>query len=227
MNAAQLAADAKARVGKAGYWYGTYLPQVGTEVLLQAKAKQYPTRYTPDYILRSRKWLGMSVCDCAGLIKGLYWIADFGGKYQSATDLSANGLLARCTVTGPISEIPETPGLLVWKEGHVGVYVGNGSVVESRGVDYGVVMTALKDRGWSKWGKIGFITYEAAQDWRALYNESQAMLTQANEQIRLLNIQVASLKQNLVDAAQTVADLEEEKAGVQGAIQEILDYAEL
>lgn len=43
--------------------------------------------------------------------------------------------------------------------GHVGVYIGNGQVVEARGHAYGVVQTALKGRGWTKWGKCKFIEY--------------------------------------------------------------------
>lgn len=225
MNAAKLVADARARVGNTGYWYGTYLPQVGTEVLLQAKAKQYPTRYTPDYILRSRKWMGKPVCDCAGLIKGLYWISDFGGKYQSATDLSANGLMARCTTSGPVSEIPEIPGILLWKEGHVGVYVGGGMAVESRGVDYGVVLTAVADRGWTKWGKIGFIEYESAPDWEAKYNEAVAQLASANETIRLRNLEIAAFKQQVAELMEQVEDLTDETETIKGTIRDLISYA--
>lgn len=43
--------------------------------------------------------------------------------------------------------------------GHVGVYIGNGKVVEARGHDYGVVETNLVDRGWTQWGKCPYIEY--------------------------------------------------------------------
>ncbi len=43
--------------------------------------------------------------------------------------------------------------------GHVGVYVGNGKVIEARGHKYGVVETNLVDRGWKQWGKLDWIDY--------------------------------------------------------------------
>ena len=43
--------------------------------------------------------------------------------------------------------------------GHVGVYIGNGKVIEARGHKYGVVETNLVGRGWKQWGKIDWIEY--------------------------------------------------------------------
>lgn len=157
------------RVGKTAYWYGTYIAQVGTESLLTAKAKQYPSVYTPEYIEKCRKWLGWVVCDCVGLIKGTIWQADYGGKYQAASDLSANGMYQACTEQGPIATLPEVPGVLVWKQGHIGVYIGGGYAVESRSVEWGVVKTLVKDRGWTNWGKCHLVDYTVIPeiDWEA------------------------------------------------------------
>lgn len=43
--------------------------------------------------------------------------------------------------------------------GHVGVYIGNGKVIEARGHKYGVVETNLVGRGWKQWGKLDWIDY--------------------------------------------------------------------
>ena len=195
-----------------GYWYGTYVGHTGTEALLASKAKQYPAQYTAEYIQRSRRWLGVPVCDCVGLIKGLVWRHDFGGRYQAASDLSANGMYNACKVKGPISTIPEKSGVLVWKDRHVGVYIGNGVVVESRGVDYGVVKTMLKDRPWTNWGECHLVDYavdpvlQRAIDAEAkvarLTEEAhacQAMVSAQAEQLKKLQAEIADDRQDMDD----------------------------
>ena len=62
--------------------------------------------------------------------------------------------------SGTIDTIPDTPGLAVWKPGHIGVYIGNGEVIEAMGTKYGVVKTQLQGRGWTHWLEIPYIAYE-------------------------------------------------------------------
>ena len=52
---------------------------------------------------------------------------------------------------GVIADIPDVPGVLVFMDGHVGVYVGDGYVIEARGFAHGVVQTKLKERPWRHW----------------------------------------------------------------------------
>jgi hypothetical protein len=66
---------------------------------------------------------------------------------------------SKCTKKGSIGSIPEVPGVLVFLDGHVGVYIGGGYVIEARGHKYGVVKTKLKDRPWTSWGYCPYITY--------------------------------------------------------------------
>lgn len=56
--------------------------------------------------------------------------------------------------------MPDTPGLAVWKQGHIGVYIGNGEVIEAMGTKYGVVKTQLEGRGWTHWLEIPYINYD-------------------------------------------------------------------
>ena len=55
--------------------------------------------------------------------------------------------------------MPEIVGLAVWKQGHIGVYIGNGYVIEAMGTKYGVVKTELAGQGWEGWCKIPSIHY--------------------------------------------------------------------
>lgn len=149
---------AKAQLGKP-YWYGTF-GQAANKSVYNQKKKQYPTYYKWAY---TPEVAGQKVHDCVGLIKGYIWCDsenDTTPKYNGTQDLSANMMLDACTTQGPISNMPDIPGILVFKNHHVGVYIGNGEVIEARGHAYGVVKTRLKDRGWLTWGKCPYISYE-------------------------------------------------------------------
>lgn len=47
----------------------------------------------------------------------------------------------------------------MWKAGHIGVYIGNGEVIEAMGTKYGVVKTQLEGRGWTHWLEVPGIEY--------------------------------------------------------------------
>lgn len=44
--------------------------------------------------------------------------------------------------------------------GHVGIYVGNGEVVEWRGFNYGCVVTRLAERPWKYWYAVPWVDYD-------------------------------------------------------------------
>lgn len=75
-------------------------------------------------------------------------------------DITANEMYHAASVSGTIDTIPETPGLAVWHDGHIGVYIGNGEVVEAMGTRYGVVKTKLEGARWTHWLKIPYISYD-------------------------------------------------------------------
>ena len=152
-----LVAYAKAQLGKP-YWYGCF-GQVSTTALYSSKKRQYPTQYQWSC---PKNQLNVRVHDCIGLIKGYLWsdTASSTPKYNASQDVSANGMLEKCTSKGPISSMPDVPGILVFLPGHVGVYIGDGYVIEAKGHAYGVVKTRLAGRGWKSWGKCPWITYE-------------------------------------------------------------------
>lgn len=147
---------AKAQLGKP-YWFGTF-GQTATENLYQSKKKQYPNYYTASDF---KSQYGQRVHDCIGLIKGYLWsdTPTSVPKYDSLQDVTADGMLAKCKKKGDISTIPETPGILVFSPQHVGVYIGNGYVIEAQGHKWGVVKTKLATRGWKSWGRCPWIEY--------------------------------------------------------------------
>jgi len=90
-------------------------------------------------------------------------------------DESANGLFEYAQRKGydwgTIGTIPEIPGLAVRYNGHVGVYIGNGKVVEERGFNYGCVITNLQDRKWTHWYKIPALKYVTGSSESAIKTE--------------------------------------------------------
>lgn len=60
---------------------------------------------------------------------------------------------------GTVSTMPEIPGLMLWKSGHAGVYIGGGYAIEAMGTSKGVVKTKVSDRNWQGWGKLPYIDY--------------------------------------------------------------------
>lgn len=154
-----LVAYCRAQLGRP-YWYGCF-GQTATPVLLRAKRKQYPKYYTATDFERQ---YAQRVHDCIGLIKGYFWSDNAEAKpvYLSNgfPDKSADAFFAYCTRKGTrMDEMPDVPGIAVFMKGHVGVYIGGGQVIEARGHAYGVVMTKLKNRPWTKWAYIEGMQY--------------------------------------------------------------------
>lgn len=158
-----LVAYAKAQLGKP-YWYGSF-GQAGNATLLTQKARQYPTMYTAERLANCRKQYNIKVHDCIGLIKGYLWCdspTDTTPTYIAAQDQSANSMYNICKERGYINTMPDLAGVLVFMDGHVGVYIGNGEVIEAMNFARGVVKTKLAGRGWQRWGKCPYITYTSA-----------------------------------------------------------------
>lgn len=149
---------AKAQLGRP-YWYGTF-GQAGAKELYEQKKNQYPKYYTTDY---DPSVAGQKVHDCIGLLKGYLWSEDPEDgtpTYNAAQDISANQMKSLCNATPNMETMPEIPGLLVFYDGHMGVYIGGGEVIEARGRKYGVVKTKRSARPWTSWGYCPWIKYE-------------------------------------------------------------------
>ena len=145
------------------YVYGTFGRYL-TKDILDYVRKTYPKQLSvARYNKAMKERLGKRTRDCIGLLKEYLWLQPDGTvKYNAAQDVSANGMRALCKIGGAIATFPGTVGALVFMDGHVGVYVGGGQVVEARGFDYGVVKTALKSRPWTHWGLCPWLAYQTA-----------------------------------------------------------------
>lgn len=147
------------------YWYGTCCYPC-TNSVLQTKAKQYPTHYGASRMPRYQKDIAQkkSCADCIGLIKGYSWMKNGVVTYDKATDVSASGILNAATIKGSINTLPEVPGLILNKTGHVGIYEGNGSVIEAKGFSYGIIRSKITDTKWTYWLVNPFISYAGYED---------------------------------------------------------------
>ncbi len=115
--------------------------------------------------------------DCVGLIKALLWgfsgnsSKSYGGAVYTANnvpDVNADQMIDLCThVSSDFSGIEA--GEVVWNEGHIGIYVGEGQAVEcthrwSDGVQITDVFNlgktgADKGRSWTKHGRLPWLQY--------------------------------------------------------------------
>lgn len=145
-----------------GYVSGTY-GKVLTEALLEAKIAQYPDSVGAYETVIREKWLGKRTADCIGLIKGYSWYDATSGSYifqdNGMPDINAEAMFNSATVKGTIDTIPETPGLAVWYDVHIGVYVGGGYVVHAANTNAGVIKTKVSDSPWTHWLQIPYISY--------------------------------------------------------------------
>ena len=146
------------------WWYvwGTF-GNVLTESLLESKAKQYPTYNGGANKAIHRKHLGQTACDCVGLIKGYCMWNDAIDKpvYRSDLDYNTGMMYNAAKVKGPIGTIPDRAGICVYMQGHVGVYIGDGWVIECAG-GRGAIRTPLSGSGstrWTAWFECPFINY--------------------------------------------------------------------
>ena len=130
-----------------------------TSALLEQKCNQLAWNQQNRAFLEKYVDQGKKAFDCCGLIKAYLWDEGYDGK----TDENEQMMYDRANEKGLISTIPEIPGVLVFMDGHVGVYVGNGMVVESTPSNvsgWGVQIHPLVGRGWTKWAKYKHIKYE-------------------------------------------------------------------
>lgn len=145
-----------------GYVWGT-CGWVLTDSLFQSKLAQYPEGVGNYEDFIRENWLGGRTTDCVGLIKGYGWLdietMSVGYAINGMPDIGADSMYYNATVKGDMSSMPDTPGLAVWHEGHIGVYIGNGEVIEAMGTRYGVVKTQLSERSWTAWLEVPYITY--------------------------------------------------------------------
>lgn len=159
------------------YVYGTFGQEL-TKNLINQKAIQYaynaPRKVMYLNALRSK---GTEYAfDCVGLIKSYLWGGYGKVKYNAKQDVSANGMLNVAKKKGSIKTLPEVEGILVQMDGHIGIYIGGGYVIEctpnrtfakQNHHAGGVCKTKLSARRWTSWCECPWITYETEKQPKA------------------------------------------------------------
>lgn len=118
--------------------------------LTQAKvnflAKNYPSTVNAAYLkkIQQKGLIGKVCVDCSGLIAG-YTNKNIGSSQLYSTAYKKLAFK---------SYRDFAPGVVLWRQGHVGVFAGLGSdgkyhVLEAKGIDYGTVNSIVTDS--SKW----------------------------------------------------------------------------
>ena len=138
MTGKELASYALAMLGTP-YFYGAKMEVMTLEKMLDIH-NRYPSRVTQAYINKAitKGLVGKKCTDCSGLIGA------FRKKQISSAALYETA--SRCI---PISNLASFPvGAVLWKSGHVGVYIGGGHCVEAKGLDYGTIKSKVSDTKW-------------------------------------------------------------------------------
>ena len=117
--------------------------------------------------------------DCSGLI---YWALNKLGLQSS--DINSRGLYARCK---PINKGDLRPGDMTFRHDgskifHVGVYMGNGNVIEGFGRDEGVIEHGIDAKGAVYWTHFGrFDLFEEGDNIMAVVLQHTSPMMQGND----------------------------------------------
>lgn len=147
---------------KWGYVWGSH-GQVLTEKELIRLKGVFGSHVTDKEAYICSHWLGRRTSDCVGLIKGYGWYDEESGTIKYGTngmkDVTADGMFSAATEKGTINTMPDIPGLAVWHQGHIGVYIGNGYVIHAANTYDGVIKTPITSSGWTHWLKVPYMNY--------------------------------------------------------------------
>lgn len=134
---------AKSKIGTP-YVYG-----MKGEVMTSAKYSILKNLYGNLVWNSDRSKIGKVCVDCSGLIS---WAT---GKVRGSSQYRA-----MAKKVNPISTIKTAPlGVAVWRQGHIGIYVGNGEYIAADGSAYGVRQEKLSNAQFTHWFEIVDIEY--------------------------------------------------------------------
>ena len=146
---------------KWGYIWGT-----AGIMWTEAKQKSATREQTKQF---GAQWIGHYVSDCSGLF---YWAFKQLGGYMYH---GSNSMYDRyCTSKGKLKNGKRTdgasllPGTALFtgsegSHGHVGLYIGNGEVIEAQGTKAGVIKSKASNSKWTYWGEMKGVDYSGTQ----------------------------------------------------------------
>lgn len=141
---------------------------MNTAGILWTQAKQNATTnsYARQY---GQQWVGHYVADCSGLFSWAF--SQLGGYMYHGSNTMWSSY---CTNKGKLSngkrkdgqELKPGTAVFVLKgtsdRSHVGLYIGNGEVIEASSTQTGVVKSKITNSKWKEWGELKGIDYEAS-----------------------------------------------------------------
>ena len=163
---------------KWGYIWGTageVWTQAKQNALVQEFIKKYGTNWKDNDqakkadkyrgALNGSKWIGHTVADCSGLFSWAF--KQLGGYMYHGSNTMWNSY---CTDKGQLTKKGRTDGQALKpatavftgndsNKGHVGLYVGNDTVIEASGTNAGVITTTISGGKWTFWGELKGVDY--------------------------------------------------------------------
>lgn len=119
------------------------------ETMSLAKYNSLRSMYGNMVWASDRNKIGKVCVDCSGLIS---WAT---GRQRGSSQYKE-----KAEKVHPISTISEAPvGAAVWKQGHIGVYIGNGEYIAADGSAYGVRKNKLSKADFTHWFEICDVQY--------------------------------------------------------------------
>lgn len=137
-----------------GYIWGT-----SGELWTEAKQASATREQTVEY---GKKWIGHHVADCSGLFSWAF--KQLGGYMYHGSNTMYKSY---CTEKGKISDRAALkPGYALFTgtendHGHVGLYIGDGWVIEASTTQTGVIKSKASAKKWTYWGKLKGVEYSA------------------------------------------------------------------
>ena len=159
-----LAADLiyKFNYALANHW--GYIINTAGILWTQTKQNAATDSYAKKY---GQKWVGHYVADCSGLFSWAF--AQLGGYMYHGSNTMWNKY---CTAQGKLSSGKRTdgktlkPGTAVFvlkgtsDRSHVGLYIGNGEVIEASSTETGVIKSKITNTKWKEWGELKGVDYD-------------------------------------------------------------------
>ena len=190
----------QALADKWGYIWGQR-GGVWTKARQEAATREMTVKY-------GSKWIGKRVADCSGLFAWAF--KELGGYMYHGSNTMYNQY---CTAKGPLKAGQEIkPGTAVFinsngTRSHVGLYIGNDTVVEAKGTQSGVVTSKLSH--WDEWGELKGVDYDNVEGETSMTIPGTVRKGQRSKDVtqmqRLLNDQGADIKADGIFGAQTEA----------------------
>lgn len=147
----------------------------GTAGILWTVARQAQLEKTTDSDRESgrkygKKWIGHTVADCSGLFDWAFRVLNGIDIYHGSNTIWNK----YCTAKGELKKGKRDdgkdlkPGTAIFTHntktdvrGHIGLYIGDGWVIEASGTINGVIKSRITISKWVEWGELKGVNYEA------------------------------------------------------------------